>query len=161
MAPIVPAGALPPAVTARGWSEWGRNTHRLHRKPPPCLYLLLHNSLRRLQKALSWDSRGSVEEGGWGLVWTGPPREALQCAAGCVLRGVWKDVSGQGGGCWDPCLVWGLLEEGLAVVCFTRGVGGGRECRAGGTCMYRLCWVSQQNVAVSALKSAEPPPSCS
>lgn len=87
---------------------------------------------------------------GWG--WLG---------AGGELQGVWKDVCGQGGGCWDSCLVWGLLGEGLAVVSFTRGGGGGRGCRAGGTFTYGLCCVSQQNVTVSALQSAETPPSCS
>lgn len=60
---------------------------------------------------------------GWGWPW-----------AGGALQGVWKDVRRQGGSCQDPCLVWELLREGFAGVCFTHGAGvsGERGCRVGG-----------------------------
>ena len=70
---------------------------------------------------------------GGGGHWFGlaPPGRLCNVRLGVCSEGSGKMSVGGGGGCWDPCLVWGLLEEGLAMVCFTRGVGGGRSAGLG------------------------------
>lgn len=88
-----------------------------------------------------------------GLVWTGPPSKALQCAAGggCGLgvrsKGVWKDACGtpaQSGGCWERAWPW---CASLVVVGGGSGLGT-LVCTGSAGCLSKT---------VSALKSAEPP----
>lgn len=105
---------------------------------------------------MSWPGHGFWELGGnwFGLA---PHGGSAMCGWGCAPRGLERCLRAAGGAAGTPAWsgrCWG--GGGLAVVWFTRGGGGGRRRRAGDTCVYGLCWVSQQNVAVSALKSAEP-----
>lgn len=101
---------------------------------------------------------GLGQAGPNGLDWF--PGEALQCAAvgwECAPRGL-EGCLWAGSGCQGPFLLWGLLKEGLAMVCplvvvlMVGGVPGW------GMCLQGLCWVSQQTAVPSNQQSPQPFP---